>query len=459
MTAIGLPRSTAVAVAGAGVLVGVAYALSPLSVWSTVAFAALVWWIGRDLPVAEARRVRAILLLALAVRAAAIAGLFATTDHWQIPFGSLFGDEEYFLRRSTWLRNVALGVPVHSADLIYAFDEYSYTHYLYLMAFVQVLVGLAPYGLHMMSAVAYLTGAVALFRLARRAYGAGVGLAGLLVLLFLPSLFAWSIAALKEPPYFLVGALTCVAAVATVRSGTWHRRIAGVVFLIAAAACLQAIRDGGLAIAVAGILGGWMIAWLAARPRAALIFAIAAPVVVVGLLTRPAVQVRAVQEIRRAAKVHWGHINTAGFVYRTLDERLYEERSNVDAMSRGETWRFLVRSGVDYLTAPQPWTIQSRAALAFVPELLFWYAIVALAPYGFVVALRRDALVTGLLAASCVAAAALVAITAGNVGTLIRHRGLALPYVIWLSAAGADALLARASRRSSRAVEKELACP
>jgi hypothetical protein len=176
-------------------------------------------------------------------------------------------------------------------------------------------------------------------------------------------------------------------------------------------------------------------------------------------MSRPAVQVRVVEEVRRAARVHWGHINTAGFVYKTLDDRLYAEKDAIDGMSRGETWRFLVRSAVDYLTVPQPWTIQSRAALAFVPELMFWYAIVALAPFGFVAGLRRDALVTGVLTAFCIASAALVAVTSGNVGTLIRHRGLALPYLIWLSAVGADALLTRAERPATSPIEKESACP
>src|SRR5262245_7525913 len=97
MTMLGLPRSTTIATLVAGVAVGIAYALSPLTVWSIPALVALVWWIGRGLPEAEARRVRAILLVAIAVRVAAVAGLFATTNHGQIPFGSLFGDEEYFL--------------------------------------------------------------------------------------------------------------------------------------------------------------------------------------------------------------------------------------------------------------------------------------------------------------------------------------------------------------------------
>ena len=158
-----------------------------------------------------------------------------------------------------------------------------------------------------------------LFRLARNAYGSGVALAGLLVLLFVPSLFAWSIAALKEPPYFLVGALACSVAVTTMRTRSLARRAAGVLFLCAASAGLQSIRDGGLIIAVIGLGGGMVLGWLAGRPRAALIFAVAVPFVVLGLLSRPAIQLRAVQEVRRAAKLHWGHVNTPGYTYKTLD--------------------------------------------------------------------------------------------------------------------------------------------
>jgi hypothetical protein len=441
-----------------GAAIGLVYALSPLTVWSTLLFAGLVWWIGVGLPDEEARRVRIILAVAIAVRILAVLVLFAATDHHRIPFGSLFGDEEYFIRRSTWLRNVALGIPVHNADLIYAFDEYSYTHYLYVLAFIQVLVGPAPYGMHLLSAAMFLGGAVVLFRVARRAYGSGVALTGLLVLLFLPSLFAWSIAVLKEPPYFLISALSSAAAIGIVRTRSLARRIGGALFLIAASIVLQAIRDGGLMIAVAGICGGGLIAWLAVRPRAALAFAVAAPIVVVGLLTMPAGQLRAVQAVRRAAQLHWGHINTPGYTYKTLDDRLYPERSNIDEMSRGETLRFLVRSAVDYVTVPQPWSIQSRAALAFLPELMIWYCAIALAPYGFVAGLKRDPLVTGVFAASALAAAALVALTSGNVGTLIRHRGLALPYMIWLSAMGAEALLTRMPSRAPRApLGKEVA--
>jgi hypothetical protein len=447
---IALPRRPALMAVAAGIVVGIVYTLSPLTVWATMAFTFLVWWIGEGLPEPERRRVRAILVVAILARIAAIAGLWLLTDHARVPFGSFFGDEEYFIRRATWLRNVALGIPIHSADLIYAYDDYSYTHYLYVFAFIEALVGFAPYGLKVISAAMYLGGVVVLFRLARKAYGSGVALAGVLFLLFLPSLFAWSIAALKEPPYFLVGALACSVAVTTMRTRSLARRAVGVLFLCAATAGLQSIRDGGLIIAVVGLGGGMVLGWLAARPRAALIFALAVPIVVVGLLSRPSIQFRAVQEMRRAAKLHWGHVNTPGFTYKTLDPPIYPERSSIDQMTRGATGRFLVRSAFEYLTVPRPWTIESRAALAFVPELMFWYCVLALLPLGLIAALRRDALVTTVLGAYAFGVAALVALTGGNIGTLVRHRGLALPYLIWLSAAGAEALLTWTARTAGK---------
>jgi hypothetical protein len=39
-----------------------------------------------------------------------------------------------------------------------------------------------------------------------------------------------------------------------------------------------------------------------------------------------------------------------------------------------------------------------------------------------------------------------VAMTSGNIGTLVRHRGLALPYLVWLSAVGACDLVRWMSR-------------
>lgn len=443
----------------AGVAVGLVFALSPLTVCFALAMIALVRWSGRGLPDVERRWIQWLLLAAIAARVVAIAGLFLATDHARIPFGSFFGDEEYFIKRSMWLRNVALGIPIHRADLIYAFDDYSYTSYLYVLAFVQIVLGPAPYGLHLFGAAVYLAGAVLLFRVVRPSLGPLTAFGGLGLLLFLPSLFAWSISALKEGLYFAIAAGTLVATVRAVREPRWTVRLALVVAIIGAAVVMQTIREGGFAITAVGIVGGVMLAALSIRPRIAWAIVFAIPFLVAVAWRIPDVQVAASRAVRQVAKVHWGHIQTVGFRYKLLDERLYRDRSSIDSMDRGEMLRYLVRAGVTYLTAPLPWTIESRAALLYVPEQMVWIVIIALAPLGIASGTRRDPLVTWLLVAFTLAAAIPVALTSGNVGTLVRHRGLAVPFLAWLSAAGAAELAARLGRRARVIESARLASP
>ena len=136
---------------------------------------------------------------------------------------------------------------------------------------------------------------------------------------------------------------------------------------------------------------------------------------------------RAYKAVQAAAGQHWGHVATPGCVYKLLDDRLYPDRGGDRRLGvrrgaavprpRGGT----VRDGAS------PWEAQSAAALAYLPEQIVWYVLVVLLRSGLVFALRRDALVAGLLFGHAMVAALTVALTSGNVGTLVRHRGLALP--------------------------------
>ncbi len=143
-------------------------------------------------------------------------------------------------------------------------------------------------------------------------------------------------------------------------------------------------------------------------------------------------------QLRQAAFNHWGHVATPGFSYRLLEPRYYmDARTSVFNMTMPETGRFIVRAFYNFVTVPRPSQVHSRSALAYLPEQAVWYAIVLLLPIGVVAAFRRDPVVTCMLLAHGVVAAAMVALTGGNIGTLIRHRGLTLPYFSWLAAFGA----------------------
>lgn len=426
----------------AGVVVGVCYVLSPLSVVCLLAIIVLLRWAGDGLDEGERRWLYAILVTAVIVRMLVILGLFLITDHQTVPFGHIFGDEDYFIRRSLWLRNLAVGLPIHRADLIYAYDRDIRTSYLFVLATLQLLFGPAPYGVHVFSVLCYLGASIVLYRLVRPAFGRLPAMLGLATLLFLPTQFAWSLSALKEPLYFLTMSVGLAAAVAVGRPGSWPKRLGAIAVIAASALAAQSIREGGFVMVGAGAAAGLALGLLRRRPRLAVTLAALCLVATAVIATRGTVKDRVVLAFRHAVAVHWDQVNTPGYVYTILDPAFYASKDAPGEMTIRQSARYVAGASVSYLLVPLPWKLQSRAALSYLPEQVVWYLMLLLLPVGVVAGFRRDFQLTALLASYAATAAVLVAFTSGNVGTLVRHRGLAIPYLLWFSVLGACEIVA-----------------
>jgi hypothetical protein len=399
----------------------------------------------------ERRWFTAILLGAIGLRIAAVIALFVFTDHARVPFGTLFGDEEYFIKRSLWLSNSARGIPVHPFDLEYAFEPNVRSSFLYVLAFIQTITGPAPYGLHLLCILCYVAGVVLLYRTVRTALGGVPAMAGFAVLMFLPSLFAWSVAVLKESLFVLLTAVIIALVVEAMRPLPWPKRASAA----AAAAVLMigqgTVRDSGGAYSVAAVLIGLSLAFIVTRPRLMIATIVALPVVVACTLRVPEVQLRAYAGIQRLARQHWGAVAVSqGKGYQLLDQRFYRDSDDISSLDFGETARYLMRAAASFVVIPLPWHGQSRIAAAYIPEQVVWYLLALLVPIGLVASFQRDAVLSSLLIAHAGLAAGASALTDGNVGTLVRHRGLALPYLVWLSAVGACVLLLAFARRFPR---------
>ena len=429
-----------------GVALGVAYTLSPLTVLMIPTLVVLGLWASKDLPPREQQWLRIIVFAAAAVRVAAIAGLFLSADDTK-PFATFFGDEEMFKFRSVWLRNIGLGVPISAADYIYAVEETGKSYYLFILAYLQALVGDAPYGIHLFNTALYFAANLLLYRTVRASFGPLAALGGIVVMLWLPSLFIWSISALKEPLYTLLAATELVCALQIVRARRWHARIAAVAGVVLIAVLLEGLRKGGLLVAGIGTAAGLAGALVLSRRTLLRPALLALPFIVAGVLAIPVVQHKVMAILRDSAIYHVGHVFTPGYSYRTLDAWYYIDPADIRAMPPGDAAAYVGRALVAFVFQPVPWTIESRAMLAYLPEHMFWIVMVALMPVGFVTGLRRDALLTCTLAAHGAVIVLMVALTSGNVGTLIRHRGLALPYFVWLSALGACELLRHFAHR------------
>jgi hypothetical protein len=425
----------------AGVILGVLYTLSPLTVLCLAGLTALGWWIARELTPRERAWFSTLVAFAVTVRLAAIAALFLLADPSK-PYANFFGDEELFKSRTLWLRNIGLGVSVSPADMIYVFDEVGRSSYLYLLAYIQALVGDAPYGNNVLNATVFVAAVMMSYWLIRRVFGGITALAGAILLLFVPSLFSWSISVLKEPLYFFVASIELLAAFSIARAPRVWQRVAAAAIVVLSAIALGSLRVGGTELAVAGTLVGLPAGLIAARPRLALAGVVLAGVGTVAAMFSPYAEDRVLAGLKKAAFQHWGHVATPGYSYQLLDSRFYvdESRVSVYTMTNAEAGRFAIRAFWNFLTVPRSSQIESRSALAYLPEQALWYSIVLLLPLGVAAGLRRDPVLTCLLLAHGLAASAMVALTGGNIGTLIRHRGLTFPYFTWLAALGACSL-------------------
>jgi hypothetical protein len=415
-----------------------------VTLWCALGFALVCRAAVKGLGESERRLVLTLFVVAALLRVLVVAVLFLATDHDVTPFGSLFGDEEYFKRRSLWLRSIALDVDISIADRIYALDEYSDTSYLYWLAFLQVLVGPAPYGVHVLSILLYLAAAAIFYRFNRATFGELVALLTLALVLFLPSLFMWSVSALRESVHFLITIGAMVASIQAWQERGWRRVTYGGVALIAVW-LLRDLRAGSMAVVAASIALGLVIAAVSRYRHGLAVGMLVSAIVAGGLLARPATRDQLLAHMRAFASNHQGHVYTPGLHYKLLPPEYYVARTEetMQRMDWPDATRFALRALAAFLVVPLPWQAQSRLTLAYLPEQAVWYVLVLLTPIGVWVGWRQHRAATLVLATYVVLMSCGIAIRSGNIGTLIRHRGLVLPVVICLSAVAVRHLAAR----------------
>jgi hypothetical protein len=456
-------RILATCVVAAGILTGVVLVLSPLGL-PVVALAGLVIFAsGRGLDRDEQRILAAFLIAGLAVRLLVVLALLVASSPSASAYhaGVLFGDEVYSLGRSLRTRDILLGVPASKLDYEVMFDTYADTRYMSWLSWIQFVFGPSAYTIRMLNGVLSVGAAAWLYRLARRGFGMVPSLGGLAVVLFLPSLLLWSVSLLKESLYFLMTVAAIGGALLVVRGSAWGSRAAGAGMLAVTFWLLADMRPGAVALTGGGLAAGFAARTLLQSRRRLAVLALAALAVVLVLWRSQTASARMLDALTATAKQHTGHVFTVGHAYKTLDAKFYATVETPSTshlrLTPAEAARYVLRSGFSFLTVPLPWQVATRSELAFLPEQLVWYVLVIGAIAGLVPAWRRDSWLTAFLAGYVLAMAAALALTNGNVGTLVRLRGLVTPFLAWLSALGGAVVLQRllsGERRSGYAVPR-----
>jgi hypothetical protein len=311
--------------------------------------------------------------------------------------------------------------------------------------------------MRLLNTICFTVAAILLFRLIRTAFGAPPAFGGLVVLLFLPTLFAWSISLLKEPIYLLVTTVVLTAAVSVVRPAPWRTRSLAFVTMIAGLALTSDLRPSALPLALLGLGCGLAALWFFSTPlRYRVAVSIIAILAMFVITSRTSAPQRLRSTLEGAAKAQTGHVFTVGHAYKLLDDEFYFEPvtplASTFTLTAAEAARYVIRAAVSFVATPLPWEFASPRELLFLPEHTLWYVMAALFPIGLVAGWRRDPVVAMLLVGYMLPTAAAIALTNGNVGTLLRLRGIVVPYIVWVSAVGFFAALQSVAARNPRAV-------
>ena len=426
--------------AAAGLALGAAWAFSPLTI---LLGGAILWMCAHcvaGLAGRERTHVARILSIAVGARAIVIGLLLLATRPEQEPFFALFPDSRYMLDRSLWIRNIWLGVTIGPHQSLGIFDPYAASSYPFVLAALQMLAGPSPYALCLLSVCALTAGALLFHRMIRETFGGPAATVALGSIVLWPTLFAWSVSVLRESFQFQLGAVVAAALYYFVRCSSWRARAAWAALLVAALAILSTLRSGTVEIALVAVALALAFRAVAARPSLAL------ALVVVSAFAFWRAEDRIVPMIRLAADRHIGHVMSAGRSYRLLDEQYYAAGTpSLAGMTAGDSIEYLARSAGAFLAEPKPWRAGSLSEIAMIPQQAAWYGALAAALIGVAIGLRRDAWLTSILAAYPVAGLIIIGPNSGNIGTLVRHRDMIVPFVLALAAVGLMALASRAT--------------
>ena len=445
--------------AGVSAVAAALYSLSPLSAICIVVMAWMAQRAVADLGPAERRWFGGALVVGILLRLVSVLGVFLlTTDRAQ--FNVLFGDGRFAVDESIWILNRVMGVPISPYYWSSTFENFGDVGYHHALAVIQWWLGQAPYAIGLINIVFFEAFTIIFYRLTRLAFGARAGIAALIAVLFWPTIFVWSFSTMKESIQLALAAGALAGTVAFVRARGSAARLKASAGVAVALLVLSELRPGSSVMVTSAIVFG-LLAHAAMRRTSTT--AVALGLIVVGVLagaTRPWVQARVQFETRLALVRHIGHVRSRGISYRAADERFYTgDKETPWSMTAAEGERFLVRSAAAFFLAPLPSDIRSAAAWLFVPLNLAWYVLLALAAFGIPTGLRRDRLVTLLSIGYVAAGLVVIAPNSGNIGTLVRHRDMVVPFVMCLSSVGLIQILSTLAPAPPRQPPAAPGCP
>jgi len=285
--------------------------------------------------------------------------------------------------------------------------------------------------------------------MARRLFGHLVGVFAGISVAFFPSTFLWSLTGLKDTLFVFAVALLLWLLTLLLASGRWPL----ILPVLAAFALVGGVRSYVQAMFALLIPGSLLLQSGVRLPQkwvlsAVLLVGCTALLWVSGGVQWFGVPVDQVNRTRycMAVGAESAYVASSAEAAEECADTGADMGSDMGADEGAVPTRSLqeivswLPTGLAYaLAAPFPWMADRAIELATIPEMLVWYAAVALAVNGVARHWRNWQQYVHLLG-YIGGIFLLLALGQGNEGTLVRHRGMLIPIVLVFSGAGAASL-------------------
>lgn len=309
--------------------------------------------------------------------------------------------------------------------------QYGWSIYLYVIGFFYYLFNYSPIAVMFINCLIGALGAFFIYKVSLN-FGKIVSRVAFLLAAFLPNLVIWSTANFKEPSYIFLNLLSLWAIIRYFETKKLY--YLGVLLFALLVELKLTQAEAWLILFIPVILS--VIFYFI--PKRTIILVLIMGFIMTTLIQKNQFFIQHFKQdiISKLYVKHIGHINTPGISYRVLSDKYYKNSDLIGQIENVELASAVLKSFTHFLFEPFPnRLIYKNFIFLYFPTLL-WYILLLFFFYGLACmsGYSRECLIP--LYCFLFSSSFVIALTSGNVGTLIRHRDMATPFFLIISSVG-----------------------
>lgn len=311
--------------------------------------------------------------------------------------------------------------------------EYGWHGYLYVIGLFYYLFDYSPIAVKFINCILGALTATFIYLLCLNFSRSGAKTAHFLVSFF-PTLILWSTTHLKDMSVLFLAVVTVWAMVnfLTIKSPRYFIWLVASVFL----QFFLTKRDLWLlSLAFIGLTGLIFIIMKSKRRNLWIIAFICLGLLLI-IFYRHELDAFVRQKIYKLLIVHVGHVGTGGATYRVLDHAYYANADLLNRISYFSMLKVSLKSMYYFMLEPLLGRFSDSAFLCLFPQVVLWYFLLPFMFIGVLISLSKNFIAALTVLIYSLLSSMAIALSSGNVGTLLRHRDYVSAFFLMLAAIG-----------------------